>query len=52
MAPTYPGFSDIAYPEVFDIRAMPEQPKVLKDGQLKDDLVRQFFEKVKEQKIH
>ncbi|RUS88917.1 hypothetical protein EGW08_003356 [Elysia chlorotica] len=45
MAPTYPGFCDTAYPEVFDLRAMPEQPKVLKDGQVKEDLVRQFFEK-------
>ena len=46
MAPTYPGFCDVAYPEVFDIRAKPQQPKVLKDGQLKEELVQHFFEKV------
>jgi len=45
MAPNYPGMSDTDYPEVFDLRAMPEQPKEAKPGQLPLDQVKHFFEK-------
>ncbi|KAH9505053.1 hypothetical protein Btru_061527 [Bulinus truncatus] len=32
-------------PELFDIRAMPEQPKTLKPGQLEASKIKEFFEK-------
>ncbi|XP_059145123.1 phytanoyl-CoA dioxygenase domain-containing protein 1-like isoform X2 [Physella acuta] len=40
-----PGLVPDARPELFDIRAMPEQPKILKPGQLEESLIREFFEK-------
>ncbi|XP_059146502.1 phytanoyl-CoA dioxygenase domain-containing protein 1-like [Physella acuta] len=40
-----PGLVPDGRPELFDIRAMPEQPKILKPGQLEESLIRQFFEK-------
>ena len=43
----YPGFSDKAHPDVFNLKAMPAQPKKLKPGQLSEDKVKHFFEKVK-----
>lgn len=42
----YPGFNNEAFPHVFDINAMPKQPKVLKDGQLSAEQVKHYFEKV------
>ncbi|KAL3873369.1 hypothetical protein ACJMK2_036498 [Sinanodonta woodiana] len=39
-----PGHTDEAHPEYFDIRAMPQQPKERKPGQLSEALIRQFFE--------
>ncbi|RUS84473.1 hypothetical protein EGW08_007769 [Elysia chlorotica] len=42
---TYPGETTKAYPEKYDIRAMPPQPKVLKPGQLPENEIRKFFEK-------
>ena len=35
----YPGFSDKAHPDVFNLKAMPAQPKKLKPGQLSEDKV-------------
>ena len=43
----YPGSTDEAFPELFDIRAKPPNPKVKKNGQLSDDQIRKFFEEVK-----
>ena len=43
---TYPGETTKAYPEKYDIRAMPPQPKVLKPGQLPEKVIRQFFDEV------
>lgn len=40
------GRTDEANPQVFDIRAMPVQPKVKKPGQLPEDSIRKFFEDV------
>lgn len=42
----YSGFSDEAHPDLFNINAMPEQPKELKEGQLPPEKIKQFFEKV------
>ncbi|XP_005105561.1 uncharacterized protein LOC101849867 isoform X2 [Aplysia californica] len=42
---TFPGSSDKAHPDVFNINAMPEQPKELKPGQFSEEKVRQYFEK-------
>ncbi|KAH3859334.1 uncharacterized protein LOC127871842 isoform X2 [Dreissena polymorpha] len=39
-----PGSSKDAHPEKFDIRAMPEQPKQKKPGQLPEEMIRQFFD--------
>ncbi|XP_005105567.1 uncharacterized protein LOC101849867 isoform X4 [Aplysia californica] len=39
------GLSETDYPEVFDIRAMPEQPAEPKPGQLPNVQIKQFFEK-------
>ena len=44
---SYPGFTGECFPEKFDIRAMPEQPKALKPGQLPEDEIKKFFTKVK-----
>lgn len=41
----YPGQTKEAHPELFDIRAMPEQPPK-KLGQLPENAIRQFFEEV------
>lgn len=38
------GVVDEAHPEIFDIRAMPPQPKELKPGQLSETKIKQFFE--------
>ncbi|XP_059138648.1 uncharacterized protein LOC131927013 [Physella acuta] len=40
-----PGLVPDGRPELFDIRAMPEQPQILKPGQLEESLIREFFEK-------
>ena len=42
----YSGFCDKAYPDVFNLNAMPEQPKKLKPGQFSEEKVKHFFEKV------
>ncbi|KAL8622941.1 hypothetical protein ACOMHN_027062 [Nucella lapillus] len=39
-----PGEIDETYPDVFNIHAMPEQPKEKKPGQLADHVIKQFFE--------
>ncbi|KAK3595964.1 hypothetical protein CHS0354_032478 [Potamilus streckersoni] len=39
-----PGYTDEGYPELFDIRAMPLQPKDKKPGQLPIQKVKKFFE--------
>lgn len=41
------GVSDEANPDIFNINAMPEQPKELKKGQLPADQIRHYFEKVR-----
>ena len=47
MAPTvFPGMCATDYPEVFDLRAMPQQPAQPKIGQLPAEQIKQFFEKV------
>lgn len=40
------GLVNEAHPELFDVRAMPTSPTVLKPGQLAEDKIRHFFEKV------
>ena len=40
------GATDEAHPELFDIRAMPPQPKEKKPGQLPEESIRKFFEDV------
>ncbi|KAK7488659.1 hypothetical protein BaRGS_00020112 [Batillaria attramentaria] len=40
----WPGDIQEPHPEVFDIRAMPPQPKEKKAGQLPENMIRQFFE--------
>lgn len=40
------GFTGERFPEKFDLRAMPEQPEVLKPGQLPESEIRKFFTKV------
>jgi len=39
------GFTTDSHPEVFDIRAMPVQPKEKKPGQQPDHIIREYFEK-------
>ncbi|XP_012945832.1 phytanoyl-CoA dioxygenase [Aplysia californica] len=41
----YPGQGKPAHPELFNLKAMPEQPTELKPGQLPADKIRLFFEK-------
>ncbi|OWF42670.1 phytanoyl-CoA dioxygenase-like [Mizuhopecten yessoensis] len=43
-ATIHSGIVDEVHPEVFDIRAMPPQPKEKKSGQLSDSKIKQFFE--------
>ncbi|XP_069140456.1 uncharacterized protein [Argopecten irradians] len=38
------GFTGVAYPDVFNVNAMPAQPLELKPGQLPQHLIQQFFE--------
>lgn len=40
---TYPGSTDEAHPELFNMSAMPEQPKEQKPGQLSREEVEHFF---------
>ena len=40
-----------AHPELFDMRAMPPQPKVKKPGQISDDLVRKYFKDVSKKSV-
>lgn len=40
----YPGHSDEAFPGVFNLSAMPPQPKEKKPGQLPEEDIRRFFE--------
>lgn len=40
---TYPGSTDEAHPELFNMSAMPEQPKEKKPGQLSREEVEHFF---------
>lgn len=42
----YEGQTDEAFPELFDVRAMPSQPQELKSGQLPVDQIRKYFEDV------
>ena len=42
----YPGSTDEAFPELFDIRAKPPKLTGKKNGQLTDDQIRKFFEEV------
>jgi hypothetical protein len=42
----FPGYTEDAFPELFDSRAMPTQPKELKPGQLPADQIREYFENV------
>ena len=44
----FPGYSEDAYPELFDIRAMLPQPSTLKPGQQPERIIKEFFEKVKQ----
>ncbi|OWF37078.1 uncharacterized protein LOC110440617 [Mizuhopecten yessoensis] len=39
-----PGFTGKAYPDVFNVNAMRIQPQELKQGQLPESMIRQFFE--------
>lgn len=41
-----PGYTGETYPDLFNINAMPEQPKEKKPGQLPDEMIRQFFNEV------
>lgn len=43
---TYPGSTDEAHPELFNMSAMPEQPKEQKPGQLSREEVEHFFREV------
>lgn len=43
----YPGYTDDAHPELFDLRAMLPQPRELKPGQLPEEKIRQYFEDVR-----
>ena len=43
---TFLGCTDEAHPELFNLAAMPTQPKEKKPGQLSEDKIRQFFELV------
>lgn len=43
---TYPGSTDEAHPELFNMSAMPEQPKEQKAGQLSREEVEHFFREV------
>ena len=42
----FPGYSEDAFPELFDIRAMLPQPSMLKPGQQPEKLIKEYFEKV------
>jgi hypothetical protein len=42
----YSGLVDDENPQLFDIRAMPPQPKDVKPGQLPIETIKQFFEDV------
>ena len=42
----YEGMTEEAFPELFDIRAMPTPLTVLKTGQLPADQIRKYFEDV------
>jgi len=46
MSTEFPGFTGEGHPEIFDIRAMPAQPEVLKPGQLERSLIEEYFTKV------
>ncbi|XP_069114957.1 phytanoyl-CoA dioxygenase domain-containing protein 1 homolog [Argopecten irradians] len=39
----FPGDTDEAHPEKFNLEAMPPQPKERKPGQLPEDMIKQFF---------
>lgn len=41
----YRGFTGEKFPERFDLRAMPTQPKELKPGQLPEEQIKEFFTK-------
>ena len=43
-AKTLPGFTGVAYPEVFN--TIPLQPQQLKPGQLSEQQVKKFFDEV------
>ena len=45
----FPGYSEDAFPELFDIRAMLPQPSILKPGQQSEQLIKEYFEKVRKQ---
>ena len=45
----FPGYSEDAFPELFDIRAMLPQPSMLKPGQQPEQLIKEYFEKVRKQ---
>jgi hypothetical protein len=38
---------DKAFPGVFNVKAMPHQPKETKPGQLPEEQIRKFFEEVR-----
>jgi len=40
----WPGHQEETFPDVFNINAMPPQPKEKKPGQLPENMIRQFFE--------
>ena len=40
------GVYDGANPEIFDLRAMPAQPKELKPGQMPEEDIKKYFEEV------
>ena len=48
----YSGQSDEAHPEIYTLAAMPEPLPEKKPGQLPDDMIRQFFEKVRRSETH
>jgi hypothetical protein len=43
-----PGYTNEEHPEIVDIRAMPPQPKTLKPGQVPENLIKQYFEEVRD----
>jgi hypothetical protein len=42
-----PGLLDKAFPDVFNVKAMPPQPQEKKPGQLPEEQIRKFFEEVR-----